>query len=235
LTETERVTRLHDQSLENIDLFRNLPAQERSFIEARCRWLRFKRGQRILEHGSFCNEVFFVVDGSVVIVNEPIPGREVAFTTIESGNYFGEIAAIDGGPRSASVVAKESCVLACLASERFLELLQSNAGITFEVLQRLTGMIRAGDVRIVELSTLAARQRVFAELLRMAQPDAAIPGQWVVRPLPPLREIATRVSTTRETVVRAFAQLYKTGTVSRKGRNLYLLDRKAVEDLARAC
>jgi len=175
-----------------------------------------------------------VVDGSVVIVNEPVPGREVAFTTIEAGTYFGEIAAIDGGPRSASVVAKENCLLASLSSDRFLELLKSNAVITFEVLQRLTGMIRAGDVRIVELSTLAARQRVFAELLRMAQPDAAIPGQWVVRPLPPLREIATQVSTTRETVVRAFAQLYKTGTVSRKGRNLYLLDRKVVEDLARA-
>ena len=56
------------------------------------------------------------------------------------------------------------------------------------------------------------------ESMRMAVPDAAVPSLWVVRPLPPLREIASRVSTTRETVARSLGQLYPTGLLRRKGR-----------------
>ena len=79
----------------------------------------------------------------------------------------------------------------------------SRPGSPFKVLQNLTAMVRSGDMRIMELSTVAATQRVYAELLRMARPDAAVPDLWVIHPLPPLREIASRVSTTRETVARA--------------------------------
>ena len=56
--------------------------------------------------------------------------------------------------------------------------------------RRLAAIIRHSGMRIMELSTLQAAQRVYAELLRMAQPDAAVPGLWVVRPLPPMHEIA---------------------------------------------
>ena len=73
--------------------------------------------------------------------------------------------------------------------------------------------------------------RVYAELLRMAVPDAAVPGQWVIRPLPPLREIASHVSTTRETVARAMSSLYPSGLIKRKGRNLYIMDRQRFEEL----
>jgi DNA-binding GntR family transcriptional regulator len=63
----------------------------------------------------------------------------------------------------------------------------------------------------------------------MARPDTAVPGRWVVRPLPPLREIAGRVSTTRETVARALGQLYPSGLVKRSGRTLYITDREKLQ------
>jgi CRP-like cAMP-binding protein len=127
------------------------------------------------------------------------------------------------------VVAAEPTLVAVLPSARFIELLRAQAGVTFTLLQRLTGMVRMGDVRIMELSTLAATQRVYAELLRMARPDAAVPSLWVIHPLPPLREIASRISTTRETVARALSQLYPTGLVRRKGKSLYIPDRDKFE------
>ena len=67
----------------------------------------------------------------------------------------------------------------------------------------------------------------------MAVPDAVVPGQWVIRSLPPLRQIASRVGTTRETVARAMAQVYGVDLVRRKGRNLYLMDRAKLEALAK--
>jgi DNA-binding GntR family transcriptional regulator len=57
-----------------------------------------------------------------------------------------------------------------------------------------------------------------------------VPGLWVIRPLPPVREIASRVSTTRETAARALAHLYPTGLIRRKGRSLYLMDRDGLQE-----
>jgi DNA-binding GntR family transcriptional regulator len=89
-------------------------------------------------------------------------------------------------------------------------------------------------MRIMELSTLQAAQRVYAELLRMAKPDVAVPGLWVVRPLPPMHEIASLTSTTRETVNRAISQLYPSGLLKRKGRNLFLMDRGKLEEIVQS-
>ena len=183
----------------------------------------------MLDSGSASRDVHFVVSGAVSIVNFSLSGREVTLATASAGSYFGELAAIDNMPRSASVVAVAESLIAALPPRPFLDLLQSRAEVTFRVLQRLTQIVRLGDQRIMELTTLAATQRVYAELLRMAEPDTAVAGLWVIRPLPPLRAIASRVGTTRETAARALAQLYPTGLARRKGRALYLMDRDGLE------
>jgi len=213
------------RTLKAITLLQGLDENERLRLEGRCNWRHYTPGETVLERGAESSDVLFIVQGAVNVVNYSLSGREIAYATLRAGEGFGELAAIDGQPRSASVVAVEKTLLAVLPSERFLELLQQNATVTFQLLLRLTDMVRSGDVRIMELSTLAATQRVYAELLRMAVPDAAVPSLWVIHPLPPLREIASRVSTTRETVARALSQLYPTGLLRRKGRSLYIMDR----------
>ncbi|MFQ5776181.1 MAG: Crp/Fnr family transcriptional regulator [Kiloniellaceae bacterium] len=217
------------RSLAGIEIFEGLEEAERRRLEGRCQWRRYGPGESILERGGESREVLFIVQGAVNIVNYSLSGREVAYATLRTGECFGELSAIDGRPRSASVVAAEPTLVAVLRSEQFLDLLKQRAEITFRVLERLTNMVRSGDVRIMELSTLAATQRVYAELLRMAERDVAVPDLWVIHPLPPLREIASRVGTTRETVARALSQLYPTGLVRRKGRSLYIMDRAKFE------
>ena len=220
------------RTLAGIALFEGLAEAERGRLEAACRWRQYGAGDSILESGSVSRDVFFVLQGAANIVNFSPTLREVAYATVRTGDYFGELAAIDREPRSANVIAVEDSLVAVMPASVFVELLQRRADVTFRVLQHLTQMVRAGDARILELSTLAATQRVYAELLRMAKPDAAVPGLWVIRPLPPLRDVASRVSTTRETAVRALSHLYASGLVRRKGRNLYLMDRaRLAEDL----
>ncbi|GIK99739.1 MAG: transcriptional regulator [Alphaproteobacteria bacterium] len=222
------------RTLKDIPLFEGLDDAERQRLEASCQWRSYRAGQQVIESGSEGTEVFFIVRGAVNIINFSASRREIAFATARAGDCFGELAAIDGLPRSASAVAIDDCFLAALPSDVFVGLLKRRVEVTFRVLQGLAHMVRTSDVRIMELSTLPATQRVYAELLRMAVPDAAVPSLWVVRPLPPLREIASRVSTTRETVARSLSQLYPTGLLRRKGRNLYLMDRRRFEEIANA-
>jgi CRP-like cAMP-binding protein len=218
------------KSLRSIELFTGLDDAEIRKLEARCRWRRYRDGERVLDSGSASRDVYFVATGAVSIVNFSLSGKEVTLATAKAGGYFGELAAIDNQPRSASVVAVEDSLIAIMPPQTFIDLLTSHAEVTFRVAKRLAEIVRLGDQRIMELSTLAATQRVYAELLRMAEPDAAVPGLWVIRPLPPVREIASRVSTTRETAARALAHLYPTGLIRRKGRSLYLMDRDGLQE-----
>lgn len=217
------------RSLRGVELFASLDEVEIRRLEARCRWRRYRYGERVLDSGSASRDVYFVTSGAVSIVNFSLSGKEVNLATAKAGSYFGELAAIDSQPRSASVVAVEDTLIAVMPAETFIDLLTSHAEVTFKVAKRLAEIVRLGDQRIMELSTLAATQRVYSELLRMAEPDTAVPGLWVIRPLPPVREIASRVSTTRETAARALAQLYPTGLIRRKGRSLYLMDREGLQ------
>lgn len=213
------------KSLADIHLFSDLDAQEVARLEARCKWRRYPAGREIIAAGSESKDVFLVTEGAVNILSYAASGKKIAFATLEASECFGELAALDGRPRSASAVAATDCLIAVLSSSHFLDLLQRRVEVTFKVLTRLSQLVRAGDVRIMELSTLAAANRVYAELLRMAKPDAAVPGLFVIRNLPPLHEIASRISTTRETVARTVSQLYESGLARRKGRNFYIMDR----------
>ncbi len=225
---------MHDaeaNTLAGISLFKGLDEGERGSIEARCQWRRYKARQTVFDRESTSREIFFVVRGAVRAVNYTLSGREIAFSTLAAGEHFGELAAIDGLPRSASVQAIEDSLLAFLPADAFLDLLRRRGEITFRVAERLVGVVRVSTERIMDLSTLGAIQRVYAELLRLAVPDAASPDLWVVRPVPPEREIAGRASTARETVARALGQLRDGGIVRRKGRNLYILNRARLEQI----
>src|SRR5262245_62769207 len=138
------------RTLSNVELFSGLDEPERKRIETRCRWRIVRTGERILESGSESREVFFLVHGSASALNYSLSGREIAFATFYAGDYFGELAAIDAQPRSASIVASEESLVATLSGEEFLDLLRHRVEVTFKVFQRLAGMVRASDVRIME-------------------------------------------------------------------------------------
>ena len=218
-------------TLAGIALFEGLDEGERGRIEGRCHWRRYQARQTVFDRESTSREVFFVVQGTVRVVNYTLSGREIAFATLVTGEYFGELAAIDALPRTASVQAIEDSLLAFLQANVFLDLLHRRGEIAFRVLERLVRVVRESTERIMDLSTLGAMQRVYLEILRLAVPDAASPDLWIVRPVPTEREIAGRTSTARETVARALSQLRQGGIVRRKGRNLYILDRARLEKI----
>ena len=93
------------ESLENVELLGALTAAERRAIEKRCRWKRFKKDEQIIDREADSTDVYFVAAGTVRIVDYSLAGREITFDDIEAGGYFGELAALDGAKRSASVVA----------------------------------------------------------------------------------------------------------------------------------
>ncbi len=222
------------RSIAQVKLFSCLGDDEREALKRGLTWRRYRAGERVFERGSQSSEVFFVIEGAVNVVSFSSTGREITFAEVGAGETVGELAAIDGQPRSASVVATEDSLLAILPAESFIELLKRNGEIAFTLLQSMSGIVRKGTDQVIQVSSVAATNRVYSELLKRAKQDSAVPDLWVIKPLPPIRELASTAATTRELVSNALNQLYPSGLIRRKGKNLYVMDRSALEDLITA-
>lgn len=214
------------QSLRGIAILADLPAGDLQALERACQWHRFERGRQVFDRASTDRDVYFVVEGRVDIVDYSLTGREVSYASVPAGGFFGELAAIDGEPRSASVVAGLPSTIASLDCNQFRETLRRQPTVALHVLERLARIVRSNNERIMDLATLGAVQRVHRELHRLAGGKAS--GEVVVDPAPTQSEIARRAATTRETAARVISALRKTGLIRRRGRGLTIVDPAAL-------
>jgi len=218
-----------------IALFAGLDVEALREIEKSCRWQTVAAGEPILERDDDGGDVYFVLRGAVQVVNYSLGGREIGLGRVVAGDFFGELSALDGEPRSASFIATEECQLACMPPRAFDRLLRAHPDLAAAVLRRLAGVIRRANDRIMDVSTLSAGQRVIVELLRLAKAERSNgnrPAGERISTLPAHREIAAQASTTRETVARTISQLANEGLIERDNKGIAILDRALLEDVA---
>lgn len=215
----------------DIPMFSGLPSSVLAGLERALVWRRVRAGEEIIDRQSESREVFFVVSGKVRVVLYSVSGREITLDDIGPGGHFGELAALDGEPRSASVMAVEASVVASLGDETFRRVVTETPVLALQVMRRLTSVVRASSGRILDLSTLGANNRVHAEILRLARGalrDGEVPA---ISPIPIHSDLASRVSTTRETVARVMSELSRQGILKREKNALVVLDIKRLESL----
>ena len=135
--------------LNGIDLLSCLPSSALRELEGECRWRECAADEVIVDRNHDDYDVYFVVRGAVEVVNYSSTGHTVSFAKIEAGDYFGELAAIDRLTRSASVVTLEDTVLARMPADKFNQLVLIHPELATKLLQRLTGIIRIANDRIV--------------------------------------------------------------------------------------
>ena len=216
--------------LDRVRLLAPLDGRERTALAGRCSWRRYRAGEMVLSREAIDRDVLFLIEGRLKVVNYAASGREIAYAVLEPGAHVGELAALDGQPRSASVEALDPCLVASLPPGPFHDLLHAHPEIAVGMLKNLARIIRQSDERIAELSVLTAMQRIYRELHRLARSTGN--GAVAIAPMPTQEEIAALVGTTRETVARALGQLAKAGTVRRRGRELLILKPELLESLA---
>ena len=211
-------------TLSGIALLKGLTASERQRIEQNCRWRRYGAEEQIIDRQADSSDLCFVVEGRVRVVNYSASGREITLDDIASGEYFGELAAIDGRPRSANVMSLMPTLIATLSREQFRVLVEAHPKLGFQVMERLAWMVRHSTERIMDLSTVAANNRVLAELLREARINMKGVNEAKISPIPVHGDLASRVSTTRETVARVLGDLTRQGIVLRTKDSLLVRD-----------
>ena len=199
-----------------------VPDQWRKVLLAHSRDIQVRAGQVILSSGRETRELYIVLEGSVRIALFALSGREVAIREMGAGELFGELAAIDGLARSATVVASCDGKLAVISTAAFFNAIEQHPQMALWLLRRFAGMVRASTEKIFELGTLPARNRLHCELLRLAEVGAVSAEGVVIAPTH--ADFAARIGSHREMVTREFGTLSERGALRQSGRRLVLLD-----------
>jgi CRP-like cAMP-binding protein len=183
-----------------------------------------RAGQLIIAAGSESTEAYLVLSGQVHVTLFAPSGREVSIRNIGTGELFGELAAIDGGMRSATVVAASEGQLAIVSAADFRRVIADIPEFSLWLMRRLAAQIRSLTERIFELSALPVRGRLQCELLRLAGSGKRSGDAIVIQPAPTHAELAARIGSQREVVTREFAYLTDLNIIQQDRRKLMLVD-----------
>lgn len=217
-------------SLRRLPFFGDAPEAALASLAARCRWQTYAPGEVVVDSGDPTDEVFFVAEGAVRVVVRTALGYEAILNDLPAVAFFGELAAIDGTPRSANVTALQRTRLCAVPGPAFMELVLASPAAGLKLMRLLAGRLRAKDERLLEIMALPVRQRLVAELLRLSR-DRGAGGERVLSPPPPQHVLAQRIGTRRETVSREMAEMARAGllTVGRRAIVLHRPDKLQAE------
>jgi CRP/FNR family transcriptional regulator, cyclic AMP receptor protein len=210
--------------LRSIGLLAGLSDEILAEIAQAAQFKRYRRGQTIMTRETRERDLCLISAGRVRVIMLAPSGREVHFRDILAGGVFGEISALDGRPRCATVLAQEDTVVARLAPEALGPLLQRHWPMCERLLRGLAGALRDLTDRVYELSALSVQQRLIAELLRQAAPTLDGDALAWIQPAPRHIDLAATIGTSREQVSRELAALAREGLVQRESERLCLND-----------
>ena len=217
-------------ALRRIALFDALSDDRLDRIAQACHWQSVEADHPLVLRAQDQGEVYFIVSGRVRITTYAVQGRQVTFRDCAEGELFGELAAIDGGPRSADAVTLAPSVLASLAPAAFRALLREEPLLAERVMLRLASLVRQLSERIIDLSTLDVAGRLHAELLRLAQAAGVSGNSARLEPAPKHAALASQISTNREQVTRELNALVRRGVLEKDGKALVVADVRQLAD-----
>lgn len=196
-------------------LLSDVPEEELTILSQRCKWRTFDPEELILNLNDRTTDVYFIVRGEVRVSVFSETGRRVIMSDLKTGEHFGEYSAIDGQPRSATIVALIKTVVAQMPDYMFQDVVAKYPAVSMKVMESMVTVIRSLNERVVEFSTLGVRNRVHSELLRLARAGRIVDGAGRISPPPTHAEIASRISTHREAVTRELKSLDQLGLIER--------------------
>ena len=210
--------------LKRIAILSSLTEAELEQVARRCKWREYGPGEQVCGYQDAVTDVLFLLAGKARVIIYSAEGKGVVFADLTPSTMFGEIAAIDRKPRSASVEALEACTIASLSASEFESLLRRQPEVALATLRHVTAEVRRLSERVFEFSTMVVQNRIQAELVRLAGEATQTRGQAVLSPAPSLSDIAGRISTHREAVSRELSRLVALGLLRREQGDLRIID-----------
>lgn len=217
------------------NLLRDLPSGLLEEIRPHINLQEFPRRSFVIHQGSAGEALAMLFTGRLQVISMTEEGREAGLNFIDPGESFGEIALIDGGPRSASVIAVTHSVVGFLPRPQALWLFRNNPLIAERIQLRLCNMVRKEIQYRSNQASAKAFTRIYSVIFGNQKIPAPRPGEPppAIENLPSQQSIASMANVSRETVSRAIHALIKGGVIQKDTRRLIVNDVSLLEKLAR--
>ncbi|MFZ0173738.1 MAG: Crp/Fnr family transcriptional regulator [Acidimicrobiales bacterium] len=215
-------------ALEDRNFLRRLTDSEALSLQNRSRRRSYPRGSVLFRQGDAGDEVFILRTGRVKVCARRAR-REVILAVLDAGALLGELSAVDGSARSATVIALEDVEVDVTPHGEFNELLEEYPRVATELLRLVAGRLRDTSLRQLEFGTMDTLGRLCASLTELAVRYGQADGDETSITTPFNQgELASWSGMSREAVVKGFRQLRSLGWLSIDGRTLVLHDPEAI-------
>jgi CRP-like cAMP-binding protein len=209
--------------LRETPLFSTTPEETLSWLSRQAVTRSYEPNQAIVYQNEPGNAFYIILAGRVKVVLRGEEGKEVILTTLGRGEFFGEMAVVDGLPRSASVIAIEPTKLLIITREVFLTLIQRTPELALSFIRELSRRLRLADAKIESLALLDVYGRVARVLREIGEKEGRKEGnEIIIEKRPTQTEIAAMAGTSRETVSRILSDFIRSGYISIEGKKLIL-------------
>jgi CRP-like cAMP-binding protein len=223
------------EALASIPFFSGLDAASLESVGRGMRTRRFRRGEVIFHQGDPGDALFIVTSGAIKIMLPSDTGDEAILATLRAGDVFGELALLDGAPRSATATALESTETLILPRDRFRDLLATEPAIRDALLASLAGELRRLTNHVEELHFLDITGRLASRLARLAtdtgkrQPDGSIRlGSRLTQ-----GDLAAMIGCTRQSVNKLLGVFTDDGLIRLDRDSIVILDLERLAQTAR--
>jgi CRP/FNR family transcriptional regulator, cyclic AMP receptor protein len=208
-----------------INLFTGLNDREIGHIWALSVEQNVRKNEMILFENEPDTRLFIITEGIVKISCISEEGREFIFSFLGEGDFFGELSLFDDEIRSTNAVAVKDSTIISFQRSDYINMFRHFPQITFNLLREMTQRLRERDRMIKSMSLQNATGKVACTILRFADDSGKIHmGQVEIPHLPPHRDIANMVGTSRETISRAINWLTDQGYLQKIGGRLIIND-----------
>jgi CRP-like cAMP-binding protein len=206
-----------------VALFADLDAVQLQALSRLASVRHVAAGAPILREAEPGDLFFALVRGEVKVFVDSPDGREVVLTHLQAGDFFGEMALLEGEPRSASVTALAESELVAIARDDFFALLSRDFALTRKILQTMSARLRRSNEVIESLALQDVGGRLARYLVRLADESGQSPvdGYFAVH-RPTHQEIANSIGATRETVTRMLKQFEDRKLIRIKGSTVWV-------------
>lgn len=205
--------------LDNIDLFSGLEPDELARLSSKAVIHSYPKNTIVINQSDISNSLHIVVSGNVRVFLSNEDGKEIILNTHGPGESFGEMALLDAGPRSASVITTEASKLAIISKADFEDFLQEHPQTMMKVLQQAFARLRALTETVSSLALLDVYGRVARLLLQSAEDEN---GVKVVKQTMTQQDIANHIGSSREMVSRILKDLKAGGYIEMQGKQIIL-------------
>ncbi len=225
-----------EELIRDTPLLARLPEEDVRALASRGRVRSYPSGTVIFQEGGPGDSLYIVIEGSVRIVVNSAKGEEATVALLGPGECVGDLALLDGRPRSASAIAAEDSRALVVTRQEFTRWLTQRPSAAFALLETISLRVRRTDEALTDFAFLDLAHRLAKRLLDLANAQRDVQARGALTPGARIRttqaELGSMLGVSRESVNKQLNVFAREGWITLGRGSVTLRDPEALRTFA---